>query len=244
MDFVKMNGEAVRTSGFYRRMVEQEDGPALEEVELVVILRGGLANRSFVALLRQGTIMLEIPPATTLETSVVGTNVTSTGVGESAAHRYDITLRETPASAQRRAAEAAAATSAGEDEDDETEVDAVEDEEIEAPADLSQVRVSAPTAVWATALRQLAEAQAPRPAAGRAAPEEPLEPAELAGVEAVLVGLRLEALIETLDRAGAIRRSSVDDAFLRLIGERFVAEATPVVGNRVAARIAKDLLGG
>jgi len=243
-----MNGEAVRTSGFYRRMIAQDDGPALEELELVVILRGGMANRSFGQLLRQGTIVLEIPPATTMETTVAGANVNSTGVGESAAHRYDVTLRETPASAQRRAAEAAAAASAGEDEPAEATaepaIETVEDEESDAPADLSQVRVSAPTAVWATALRQIVEAQAPKPTGGRAAPEEPLAPVELAGVEAVLVGLRLEALIETLDRASAVRRSSVDDAFLRLIGERFVAEATPVVGPRVAARIAKDLLGG
>ena len=51
-------------------------------------------------------------------------------------------------------------------------------------------------------------------------------------IDAVLVGLRLESLVEALDRTGAVRRCQVDDAFLRLIAERFVPEARPPSATR------------
>jgi hypothetical protein len=64
----------------------------------------------------------------------------------------------------------------------------------------------------------------------------------MAGAEAVLVGLRLEALIEQLVAAGVVRRSGVDASFLRLVRERFVREATPVIGQRAAERAAASAL--
>ena len=166
----------------------------------------------------------------------------SSGDALDAAYRHDVILRETTASAERRAEEQAAAAAAPEPEtalEDEAELGA------EATGDIESVRISAPALTWGAALRQLTE---PRGDTAATEPErpakEPLTTAELAGVEAVLVGLRLEALVEALDRSGAIRRSQVDDAFLRLIEERFVTEATPVVGDAVAPRVVKELLDG
>ncbi|CAA9540079.1 MAG: hypothetical protein AVDCRST_MAG73-1833 [uncultured Thermomicrobiales bacterium] len=53
----------------------------------------------------------------------------------------------------------------------------------------------------------------------------------------------LEALLEALEQASLLRCSDVDDTFLRLIAERFVAEATPVVGDAIAKRAAANLVG-
>jgi hypothetical protein len=241
MDFIRMNGTPVRITSIYQRAVPQDDGPPLKEVELVVILRGTMAQRSFVALLARGHVRLDVPDKsewTTYDTEIISSYHSSSGTGEAAAHRHDITLRETPDSAARRAAEhpeepkeaASKATSARQPEPD-------IDEDPNAPLDLSQVKVGGSAAVWATALRQLTTQ--PGPTKPAPPPEPPLETAELAGAEAVLVGLRLEALIEQLAAAGMIRRSSVDASFQRLVQQRFVAEATPVIGEKAAKRAAK-----
>jgi hypothetical protein len=110
----------------------------------------------------------------------------------------------------------------------------------DAAEDAVEIAVPGNPSVWAAALRQL-RAQS----SGRAAspPEPPLTTEELAGAEAVLVGLRLEALLEQLAAAGLIRRSVVESNFLRLVRERFVQEATPVIGERAARRVARDVTG-
>ncbi|HKG25161.1 MAG TPA: hypothetical protein VKB09_05890, partial [Thermomicrobiales bacterium] len=104
---------------------------------------------------------------------------------------------------------------------------------------LAAVKVGGDASVWATALRQMTSPGSSRPAPP---PEPPLETPELAGAEAVLVGLRLEALIEQLTAVGIVRRSSVDASFMRLVQQRFVAEATPVIGEKAAQRAAKSAL--
>ena len=87
---------------------------------------------------------------------------------------------------------------------------------------------------------------APRPALdpAPATAASVLSPTEVAGVEAVLVGLRLEALIDALDRMEIVPRDDVEQAFVRLVQKRFVAEASLVVGEPVARRAARDILHG
>src|SRR5215211_5644109 len=110
-ELTKLNGTAVRTTGTYHRAVEQASGPSLAEVELVVIIRGSMANRSFRQLLSQVPVRVEVAKGTRTEeyfASLENVQVTSHGSGESAVYRYNLTLRETPASAARRTAERAA----------------------------------------------------------------------------------------------------------------------------------------
>jgi hypothetical protein len=243
MDFVRINGTAVRITNVHQRIVPQDDGLPLQEIELGVILRGTMAHRSFLALLAPIQIRIDIPDRSgagwvTYETEIVTAYTSASGTGEAAAHRHDVVLRETPVSATRRAAEQTA---------QQPELDAEPepastpegDEDPDAPVDLSAVRVGGNATVWATALRQMT---APGPYRPAPAPEPPLETAELAGAEAVLVGLRLEALIEQLAAVGVIRRSSVDASFMRLVQQRFVAEATPVIGPNAAKRAAKTAM--
>jgi hypothetical protein len=243
MDFIKINGNAVRITSIYQRTVPQDDGPSLREAELVVILRGTMAHRSFLALLASPQLRVELPDksgsgSVSFDTEVFTAYSTASGEGEAAAHRHDVVLRETVASADRYAAEQAAlqpepaAASTTPPPEPTPEID----EDPYAPLDLSGVKVGGNATVWATALRQMTTPQSSRPAAP---PEPPLETPELAGAEAVLVGLRLEALIEQLTAVGIIRRSSVDASFQRLVHQRFVAEAAPVIGEKAAKRAAK-----
>jgi hypothetical protein len=243
-DFAKLNGTAVRTTGTYHRVIEQEDGPELAELELVVIVRGSMANRSLKQLLSQEPIHVDVPKGSKseqFEAALENVQVASSGSGESAAFRYDLTLRETPASAARRAAEQAANPAPAPVAAAPAPVrrPEIEDDPGE-PLDLSKVKVGGDSTVWATALKQLQTPQGSRPAAP---PEPPLTPIELAGIEAILVNLRLDAMIDLLEVKGLLARADVEGHFRKLVGQRFVAEATPVVGEKAAKRAEKDLLG-
>lgn len=244
-DFVKLNGTAVRTTGFYQRAIEQESGPPLTEVELVVIVRGSMASRSLKQLLAQEPVHVDLPKGTSSEefvATIANVQVASSGTGESAAYRYDLVLRETPESAAKRAAEQPAPAPAP------VAAKAVRtmrdlpvyDEDPDGPVDLSAVKVGGDTAVWATALQQL---RTPTGAARPAAPEPPLTSVELAGIEAVLTNLRLDAMIDLLEIRGIMQRADVESHFMKLIADRFVEEAAPVVGEAAARRAERDLLG-
>src|SRR5215212_8143368 len=109
-DFIMMNGTAVRLTSFYQRTLPQDDGPALEEIELVILLRGTMAHRSFLTLLTPSQMRVDVPAAKgdgflSYEMEIVTAYSSSSGPGEAAAYRHDVTLCETPASAARRAAE-------------------------------------------------------------------------------------------------------------------------------------------
>lgn len=254
MEFIRINGTAVRLTGFHQRTVEQVEGPPLRELELVVIVRGTLAHRSLLELIAQNRFVVDLPSGsdgsqwTSFEATLAGAYHQSSGVGEAAAHRHDIRLRETPESASRHHAATApsdqAAPGEGEEPAGGAERDQPNDEaarpDDETGGDEAEVTVPGNPSVWAAALRQLR-----MPAGGRIAspPEPPLTTEELAGAEAVLVGLRLEALLEQLAAAGLIRRSVVESNFMRLVRERFVQEATPVIGERAARRIVRDVTG-
>jgi hypothetical protein len=242
MEFLKLNGATIRLTGSYLRLIPQDDGgPPLQEFELVIILRGTMDHRAFLGILGRGQIKVEIPDKTnnvwqSFDTEVISAYSNNSGAGEASAYRHDVVLRETPASAERRAAAQPAPTPTPPP----TPVAPPQpepDEDPNTPLDLSSVKVGGNTHAWATALRQMTN-----PGAKPAAPETPLDTSELAGAEAVLVGLHLEALIEQLAAAGIVRRSSVNTSFMRLVQQRFVAEATPVIGVKAAKQAAKAAL--
>lgn len=250
-DFIKFNGTAVRTTAVYERAGAAElQGPPTAELEFVVILRGSMAHRSFLQLIAREPIRVDLPKGAdwlTYEMTVGNAIHASSGVGEAAVFRHDVTLRETPASAGERARQASVVAAEAAAEAAVHPPEPVVEEEIPeelpdepgAAADYSAVSRSGDRAVWATAMEQLHRA----PGAKASAPEPPMTAAELAGVEAVLVNLRMEALIEQLASAGLVRRSVVESAFQLLVRRQFVTDATPVVGEKTALRAARELLG-
>lgn len=242
-DFMKLNGTAVRTTGMYRRAIDQPGGPPLAELELVVIIRGSMANRSLKQLLSHEPVQIDLPKGEEWERFVANiqdVQVASSGTGESAAYRYDLTLRETPESAAKRALETVANEPAVSKTAHIVRETEPYDDDPTGPLDLSGVQVSGDTAVWATALKQLKTPHGARP---EAPPEPPLTPVELAGIEAVLTNLRLDAMIDLLEIRGIMQRADIEAHFTKLVTDRFVTEATPVVGEKAAKRAQKDLLG-
>lgn len=243
-DFIKINGTTVRTTGFYRRLIPRTDGADLLELELVVIIRGSMANRAFKQLLSAPHLIVDSAHGATAErfdAAIEHVQVAASGDGEAAAFRYDLKLRETPESADKRASERVAEPAVS------TPAPAKRsyampnlDEDAEGDYDLSRVRLSTDAAVWSKALTQLKAAKSGRP---EAPPEPPLTQPERAAIEAILVGLRLDALIAELKIAGVLGEYAVDDTFSRLVRERFVTEATPLVGEMIAKRAERDLLG-
>jgi hypothetical protein len=105
VEFIKINGQAVRLTRFYRRTVEGGQGVALDEIELVVMLRGRTVQRSFQDLLRAPRFLIEIPGADSLQMVLGSASLQTSGTGEAAIHRYDIVFREVPESAALRSAE-------------------------------------------------------------------------------------------------------------------------------------------
>lgn len=239
-DFIKLNGTAVRTTGFYRRSIPQTDGPPLAELELVIIIRGTMANRSLKQLLSVEPIQVDLPKGETVESfpaTIEHVAVGSSGSGEAAAYRFDLTLRETPESAVLRAAERAAHEETPAPERIVKAAQAFDESTLD--LEISHVKVAGDSATWATAIKQMTA----EPGARREVPEPSLTATERTGIEAILVNLRMDALIDTLEAAGRLRRTDVDRAFLGLVKQRFVSEATPVVGERAAKRAERDLLG-
>lgn len=238
-DFIKINGTAIRTTGQYRRHVTSDEGDRVEELEIVVIIRGSMATRQFKHLLSAELLRIDIPMRDawdSWEATLHAANAQSSGSDESSVHRFDLVLRETSASAARRR-ELELAAPAPEPEPKPVKPP-LEPELDEASADLSTVQVKTDAKVWATALKQMKE-----PPGKHVAPEPPLTALELAGIEAVLTNLRLDAVIDLLEASGRIRRTDVDARFRRLVQKRFVSEATPVVGEKAAKRAERDLLG-
>jgi hypothetical protein len=251
-DRVTINDRLIRVKSFHRRPTPATDGqPAGDEVEVVVMLRGRGERRDFETLLRTPKLVLAIPDGDSLGVQVSSAAVSSSGSGEKDAHRFDVTFRESEDSAARRAAVVAlddhghAGATPGADRAEEVPADTGDDDDVEIEDVVSDGRTSdlgGSSVVWATALRQLSHdahaAALPPPI------EQEFTSTEQAGIESILVGLRLEALITLLDDAGIVRRGALDDAFLDLVDTRFVAEATPLIGEKAARAAARAVLGG
>jgi hypothetical protein len=243
IDFIKMNGVAVRTNSFNRKTEMEGDGIAREIAFASIIVRGSTQHRSLSELLSQSPMRLEIPNGATmdlLEVEIVKTTHVSTGIGEASAFRHDVELRETDASAVRRATHVAAtqAMRARLHTVDADQGAPVEEEPLDDRLDRSWDKLSSDQSTWMNALKQMKDPDALKPVV----PEPPLTAAELGGIEAVLVGLRLEALIAVLEESGAIQRTDIDEVFHQLVMERFINEASPVVGEKAARRAVKELI--
>jgi hypothetical protein len=244
IDFIKMNGVAVRTSAFHRRTETEANGLSREYISASVIVRGAMQHRSLSQILAQRPMQLEIPNGaimSVLEVEVIGTSHVSTGDGEMAAFRHDMQLRETNASAERRTSQMTAQVAARERLDFTTRSSEPQ-KQLEEPADdrldSSWGKLSTDQSTWMSALKQMKDPEAMR----AAVPEPPLTAAELGGIEAVLVGLRLEALIEVLEEAGLVQREDIDNLFHQLVMERFINEAAPVVGEKAARRASREVI--
>src|SRR3954471_5817895 len=102
VDFIKINGTAVRTTGFYHRIITDEGDVPRTEVEIIVIIRGSMAVRSFKQLLSAPVLTVDSPIGKNwerYEAKIEHASVASSGDGEAAAYRFDLNLRETPESA-------------------------------------------------------------------------------------------------------------------------------------------------
>jgi hypothetical protein len=168
-------------------------------------------------------------------TRLVNHSAVASGSGEGTVYRHDLTFRELPESYQRRQAEKAAAGAARAAESP-PPARRVTTPEREPVTEISDVEIGADSSVWADAIMQL-KGQAPRPKV----PEAPLTLPEMAGIESVLVNLRMEALVYLLEATGFIPQGAVDARFRELLAERFVAEATQIVGEKVALRVAREM---
>jgi len=244
IDFVKINGVAVRTSAFHRRTEKEANGLNRDYIAASVIVRGAMQHRSLSQLLTQQPMHLEIPNGSQmiyLEVEVFNATHVSTGVGETAAYRHDIQFRETDASATQRTAISVAEMAARKQREELQRARRPAVAEEEPPDDKlesSWNKISSDQSTWMNAIKQMKDPEALRPVV----PEPPLTPAELAGIEAVLVGLRLEALITALEEAGIVQRANIDEISHQLVTERFINEAAPVVGETAPRRASREVI--
>ena len=98
IEFVTLNGTAVRVSSFDHRAVVAEAGPPRQEIALVVVLRGAMADSAFRGLLAAEPVRVEIPGGPVFEATVERASHAAAGAGEGTVYRHEMTLRETAAS--------------------------------------------------------------------------------------------------------------------------------------------------
>src|SRR4051812_18873838 len=99
MDFVKLNSTPVHVAGFNQREIERPGGSPLQQFELVVIVRDQKSHESFLELLGDGNIHLDLPSDfgegwTSYETVVLQSLHTTSAHGNVTVYRHEITLRE------------------------------------------------------------------------------------------------------------------------------------------------------
>ena len=95
VEYVRLNGTAVRVSSFRLDAAASPVGRPLREATLVVVLPGAAAHRAFVGLLAERPLRLEVPGGPTFDADVVGATHTAIGSGTTSTHRHQLTLRET-----------------------------------------------------------------------------------------------------------------------------------------------------
>lgn len=97
IEFVWVDGTAVRVTSLVRREVGGAVGEGRREVTLVVIVRGKRGHGEMLALLAPGTVTVAIPEEDGSErfvADVVLANHVALGQGEVTAYRHEVTLRE------------------------------------------------------------------------------------------------------------------------------------------------------
>jgi len=201
-----------------------------------VIVRGRLPNKQFMQLIARDGVQLDLENGGQLETmqTRIGNHASvAIGDGEGTIYRHDILFRELPESYRRRLAERAA-VAPPEAPRPSPRTATVEPEPVDT---LAQLFSSSNAASMGTALQQM------KGGSTKPAPyEEPLTLPELAAIETVLINIRVEALIDALEAAGLVPIGAIDEHFHDLLESRFVAEAIPLVGEKVARRAARDML--
>jgi hypothetical protein len=235
---IQINGAPTRIHGSFDREVQDDSGQPVGEMDVVAIIRGRLQNKQFMQLISRETVQLDYQDGqspVTMVTRVVNHSAVASGEGEGSVYRHDITFRELPESYQRRAEERAAAAAAKPAEAPRPSP-RVAVQEREPVGDISDVTTATDPSSWGDAIRQL-RGSMPKPQA----PEEPLTMPELAGIETVLVNLRLEALIHVLESTGLIPRGAAEIQFRELLEERFFEDASQIVGERVAQRALREM---
>lgn len=235
---ILINGVPTRIHGSFERTVQDEAGRTVAEMEAVIIVRGRLPNKQFQQQISRETIQLDYQDGqtpVTMVTRVVNHTAVASGEGEGTVYRHDITFRELPESYQQRMAKQAseAAAKALTAPRPSPRVAAQEPEPV---GDISDIKTATDPSNWGDAIRQL-RGSMPKPQA----PEEPLTMPELAGIETVLVSLRLEALIHVLESTGCIPRGAAEIQFRELLEERFFEDASQIVGERVAQRALREM---
>jgi hypothetical protein len=233
---IQINGVPVSIHGSYEREVQNDAGQAVAEMEVVIIVRGRLPNKQFMQLLNQEQVRLDFEDGSTqvtMMTRVANHSAVASGSGEYTVYRHDIQFQEFPDSFQRRQAERAAAAPAVEAPRRVSRPAVVEEEQVE---EIAEVMAASGIAAWGDAIKQLKH-PAPRPQVQ----EEPLTLPEMSAIETVLTNLRIDALVQLLEGTGMIPSGAVEATFRDLLRERFVAEATPLVGVQVAERAAREI---
>jgi hypothetical protein len=233
---VQINGVPVVIHGSYDREVQTESDQPVAEMEVVVIIRGRMANKQFMQLISREQVRLDYDEGQTpvmMMTRVVKHSAVASGSGESMVYRHDILFQEFPESFERRRAERAAAQPVVETPRPSPRVEVGESDSAGGE---TRVTMATDPSSWGDAIKQL-RSNTPRPRAY----EEPLTVLELAAIETVLINLRMEALIQQLEEAGMLQQGAVDACFRDLLGERFLAEATPLVGERAAQQAAREM---
>lgn len=99
MDFVKLNGTPVHVAGFKQRTIERPGDSPVQQFELVAIVRDQKSHESFLTLLGNGQIRIDLPDDsggawTTLSTVLLDSFHTTTASGNVTIYRHEITLRE------------------------------------------------------------------------------------------------------------------------------------------------------
>jgi hypothetical protein len=234
MNSVLINGVPVQLHASFRRNVADAAGVEAEQIELTIIIRGRMPNKQFVQHVSGEQFRLdfqEVSGVVTILATLADHVSVASGEGEAVIYRHDLSFRETPASAQERHAAKAASQPAPEPIRLPTPM-----VRRQAEPEYSDDAISADAQAWGAAIRQLKTT--PAVAVVR---EEPLPQADLVAIESVLTNLRIDALIDQLEAAGLVRRGAIDEHFRTLVERRFVAEAIPLVGEKVARRALRDM---
>lgn len=95
VEYLTLNGTAVRLSAFDRRTAAVGEGVDRDKVSLVVVLRGAAAHRAFFALLSERPLRVELPDGPAFVALDRATH-TVAGAGPAALYRHDLTLRQLP----------------------------------------------------------------------------------------------------------------------------------------------------
>jgi hypothetical protein len=238
-DVVQINGVPVRIHGSFQREIKDETGQLVTEMELAIMIRGRMQNKQFVQHISVERARLDFEETAnrivTIHTRITNHTSAGSGEGESTVYRHDLTFREEPHPArERRAAiEAAKPTQPAAEP---VRLNRRHDDPKDEDREISDVKVGTNTSAWGDSIRQMQN-----PTSGPRIREDPIEKVELVAIESVLTNLRIDALLDQLEAAGVVRRGAVDDRFRALVDQRFVAEAIPLVGERVARRALREM---